>query len=83
MARSSKQQRHSAVFIADFSDGEVTRMTVHTPLDKLDVGRGVRLARHAYRSRTKKEPGAIINAHFEKDGMLLRKYAGGDLSRVK
>jgi hypothetical protein len=31
-----------------------------------DVGRGVRLARHAYRSRTGAEPPAIIEARFER-----------------
>jgi len=27
-------------FVAHFADGEITRMTTHTPPDKLDVGRG-------------------------------------------
>jgi len=42
----------SPVFVAHFADGETTRMTVCTTLDKLDVGCGVRLSRHAYSSRT-------------------------------
>jgi hypothetical protein len=46
-------------------DGEVTRMTVYCEPGKLDVGRGVRLARHAYRSRMKSEPPEIVAASFE------------------
>jgi hypothetical protein len=42
---------NSPTFIARFIDGETTRMTTHTKLDKLDVRRGVRLSQHAYRSR--------------------------------
>jgi hypothetical protein len=65
----------SPIFIARFADGEVTRMTTHTQLDKLDVGRGARLARHAYRSRTGREPPAISEAFFEDtDGTRLATY---------
>jgi hypothetical protein len=55
----------SAVFVARFSDGETTRMTTYAPLGRLDVARGMRLAQHAYRSRTGREPPAFVEAHFE------------------
>ena len=69
----------SPTFIAEFADGEVTRMTVFTPLYKLDVGRGVRLAKHAYRSRKGREPPAIVRARFEQDGQLLAAYSAVEL----
>jgi hypothetical protein len=55
----------SPTFVAHFADGEVTRMTVYCEPGKLDVGRGARLAQHAYRSRMGREPPAIIAANFE------------------
>lgn len=69
-------------FIATFADGERTRMTVFTRLDKLDVARGVRLARHAYRSRTKREPTTIIEARFERHGIELARYTAEQLAEV-
>ena len=72
----------SPTFVARFADGETTRMTTHTSLAKLDVGRGVRLARHAYRSRMKKEPPVIVEAHFESDGTRLASYDAGALEEV-
>jgi hypothetical protein len=57
--------RGSPVFIAKFADGEITRMTTYCSSEKPDVERGVRLSRHAYRSRTRREPPAIIEARFE------------------
>jgi hypothetical protein len=73
----------SPTFVANFADGEVTRMTTYTSLDKLDVGRGVRLARHAYRSRTGKKPPPIVAAHFEHDGETLSDHDAGELKDVK
>ena len=46
----------SPTFVATFEDGVVTRMTVFTTPDNLDVERGKKLARYAYESRTKKTP---------------------------
>jgi hypothetical protein len=60
----------SPTFVARFADGEVTRMTTYTSPTALDVGRGVRLAQHAYQSRKKHDPTAptppIIEARFER-----------------
>jgi hypothetical protein len=70
----------SPVFVARFSDGEVTRMTTYAPNGKLDRKRGVQLAQHAYRSRVKKEPPAIVEAHFEKEGVILATYEQEALS---
>ena len=70
-------------FVARFADGQTTRMSTHTTLDKLDVKRGVRLSRHAYSSRTKKEPPAILEAHFESaDGEILAEYTQEQLAKV-
>jgi hypothetical protein len=71
-------------FVARFADGEVTRMTTHTPLDPLDVGRGVKLARHAYRSRKKltAPTPAIVEAHFEQDGSTIATYDAVTLADV-
>jgi hypothetical protein len=68
---------NSPTFVATFADGEVTRMTTwHAPAGKtFDLTRGVKLARHAYRSRTGKEPPVISTAHFEDaNGVVLERY---------
>jgi hypothetical protein len=72
----------SPVFVAVFTDGQTTRMTTHTTsLAKLDIGRGVRLSRHAYRSRMRQEPPAIMSAHFEStEGKVLEKYDAKSLT---
>jgi hypothetical protein len=56
---------NNPTFVARFADDEITRMTVYCEPGKLDVGRGARLAQHAYRSRMRREPPAIIAANFE------------------
>jgi hypothetical protein len=66
----------SPIFVAQFLDGEVTRMTTwQDPGRKtFDFARGVTLAQHAYRSRTRRKPPAIKMAHFEdKDGNILER----------
>lgn len=72
----------SPTFVAEFADGEQTRMTVFTSLKKLDVERGVRLARHAYRSRMKQEPPPIVKAHFASNGVMLAAYSSVDLEDI-
>jgi hypothetical protein len=72
----------SPTFIAKFHDGQGTRMTVwHAPERKtLDLARGVKLARHAYRSRMKCEPPGMIKGHFENgDGTVLATYTAKQL----
>jgi hypothetical protein len=64
----------SPTFVAIFADGETTRMTVFQPGKTLDLGRGVRLARAAYESRTKQKSPPIIKAHYERDGEILESY---------
>jgi hypothetical protein len=49
-------------------------MTTHCSPDKPDVERGVRLSQHAYRSRTRREPPAIIGAWFESEGETVAAY---------
>jgi hypothetical protein len=69
----------SPTFVATFADGEVTRMTVFTTPDYLDVERGKKLARFAYESRTKKTPAAFLKAHFEQAGEVFRTYSAVEL----
>ena len=74
-----RAMNESPTFVAEFADGEETRMTVLTSPKKLDVERGVRLARHAYRSRKQQELPPIIKALFERDGKVLETYSAVDL----
>jgi hypothetical protein len=68
----------SPVFVATFDDKDktTTRMSVWCGENgnKLDMARGVLLARHAYRQRTGREPVALAKAYFEKDGVTLQAY---------
>ena len=47
------KQMVGRTFMATFADGVVTRMTTHCPNGRLDLGRGVRLARAAWGARKK------------------------------
>lgn len=67
-------------FIAKFADRETTRMSVFTRRDNLDLARGVRLAQHAYRSRTGREPEPIVEARFEQNGTVLAEYTAKQLT---
>jgi hypothetical protein len=72
-------------FVATFDDGETTRMTVWQNPDhaKLDVGRGVRLARHAYCSRKRVEKAApIARAQYEdaETRAVLKTYTAKELA---
>jgi hypothetical protein len=79
---SEKTMTHSPVFVATFSNGTQTRMTVwHDPEYKtLNLGRGIRLAQHAYRSRRGQEPPRIVAARFECDGKILADYTVSELA---
>jgi hypothetical protein len=57
-------------------------MTVRTPLTKLDVRRGVKLAQHAYRSRTGREPPEVLEASFVTNGKTLASYDTKALKEV-
>jgi hypothetical protein len=71
----------SPTFVAKFADSEVTRMTTYTSLARLDVARGVRLAKAAYQSRTRSPPPPIIEARFETvDGTVLKSYSTEELA---
>jgi len=58
----------SPTCVVEFIDGEITRMTTWSATGKPDVDRGIRLAHHAYRSRTGREPPSIKSMHFESEG---------------
>jgi hypothetical protein len=72
----------SPSFVATFNNGTQTRMTVwHDPGRKtLNLGRGIRLAQHAYRSRKQQEPPLIVAARFERDGETLADYAASEFA---
>ena len=72
----------SPTFVAAFADGEITRMTTFQSGKTLNLGRGVRLARAAYESRTKQMPPPIIEAHYERDGAVLESYERKQLDAV-
>jgi hypothetical protein len=78
------KNRVGPTFVCEFADGEITRMSVSTSLEKLDWDRGTRLSQAAWearwRARERKQqrpywtlfvapvPPAIVAAYFERDG---------------
>jgi hypothetical protein len=74
---------NSPTFVARFADNEITRMTVHSSLTNLHMGRGLRLARYAYQSRMKCEPPAIVEAYFEHNGTRLMSYGAAALKAAE
>jgi len=50
-AKRSKKSQRGPTVVALFADGEQARMTVHSPVDKLDWQRGERMAVYAWQSR--------------------------------
>lgn len=81
-ARTSKKDRVGPTFVATFADGQVTRMSTWTSLEKLDVERAKRLARHAYASRhgvsfdrsLDEACPPIRSGYFEQDGITLATF---------
>jgi len=76
------KKRVGPTFVATFATGETTRMSICTPIERLDWGRGLRLAEAAYESRWRTRVRVqglpplsvlppIISAHFEQDGVVL------------
>src|SRR5262249_27992234 len=72
----------TTTFVATFLDGEVTRMSVFTSLKKLDMARGVRLARVAYESRMRQAAPPIVEARFERNGEIVEHYTREQLDAV-
>jgi hypothetical protein len=73
------------VFVAKFADGTVTKMSIYSGLEPLDLGRGIKVARAAYGSRTGTPMSAItvpiVEARFEtSDGVLLASYTAEQLN---
>ena len=70
----------SPIFVATFADKVCTRMSINCPND-LDLGRGKRLARYAYESRTSKPAPSFTKAHFEDpNGQMLMSYSAIELN---
>jgi hypothetical protein len=70
------------LFIAEFEGGHQTCTAVFCSPDQLDPARGVMLARRAYSSLRKSAPPAIVRAHFEFNGTVLRRYDAAELDIV-
>jgi hypothetical protein len=71
----------SPTFQCTFVDNVTTRMTVFCKDGKLDLARGITLARAAYESRAGKSPPAFEAAHFENDeGVVLQTYTAAELN---
>ena len=70
-------------FVAEFQDGVVTRMTTFCANGKLDLARGIAVARAAYESRTgARTPPPITRAKFVEPGYddaVLKEYDANDL----
>jgi hypothetical protein len=86
-ADSERSNTGAPTFEARFADGTITRMTTHCENGKLDLGRGVRLARVAYRGRKGKEPPPIEAGRFVErndDGAdtVLKTYTRDELNAV-
>src|SRR5262249_10036374 len=90
------KDRVGPTFVAEFSDGVITRMSTFTSLENLDWGRGERLSIAAHQSRWRARerkqgrpyrtlsvapvPPAIISARFEQDGKVLAQRNGENAS---
>lgn len=69
-ARASKKDRVGPTFVATFADGQVTRMSTYTSLEKLDVERGRRLAVYAWESRRRSRISPAL-----RDAVLRMQYS--------
>jgi hypothetical protein len=71
----------SPIFVATFADEVCTRMSIYCTPGDLDLGRGKRLARYAYESRTSKPAPSFTKAHFEDtNGQVLMSYSAIELN---
>lgn len=78
--RAKKLTTVGPTFVANWSDGVVTRMSIHTNDMRPDVGRAVRVSAAAYDSRTKGLGVARLESgSFERGGKVLHTYAGAEL----
>jgi hypothetical protein len=78
--RNRSTEMAGPTFVARFADGQETKMSIYSPLGEFDIGRGVRLAQHAYRSRTKAEPPPLLEARFEREGRVLHNCSPDELN---
>jgi hypothetical protein len=72
----------SPTCVVCFADGEITRMSTWSATGKPDVSRGIKLAQHAYRSRTKREPPAIAKLYFEAAGVALLALTNDEIAEI-
>jgi hypothetical protein len=80
--------------VCEFADGEVTRMSTFTSLEKLDWDRGVRLSQAAWtarwRARERKQqrpywvvapaPPLVVSVQFEQDGVVLARRSDSEFA---
>jgi hypothetical protein len=84
VSASAAKGDYSAVLECKFADGNVTRMTTwHGKPGVPDLRRGMPVSQHAYWSRMKQPPHDAIEAHFERDGEVLKKYTADDLKAFR
>lgn len=80
-ASNKKPNGVGPTFVAHWTDGVTTRMSICTPDHNPDMGLGVRVSQAAYDSRTKGLGYATIKSgHFERDGRVLRSYSERELA---
>jgi hypothetical protein len=73
----------SPTFVCTFEDQVTVRMTTWHGTKTLDLVRGIRLARAAYKSRTKRLPVTMVEAKFEStDGTVLQTYDSKQLEEA-
>ncbi len=74
-ARKVKKFRVGPTFVAEFSDGEIIRMSTHTDLTKLDWERGVRLCQAGYESRARQRDAAANAAEGDGEPHAIRRLS--------
>ncbi len=79
-AKRVKLTKVGPTFVADWSDGIRTRMSIHTNDEKPDLERAIKVSRAAYESRTKGLGFATMTqGTFERDGETLHHYGPREL----
>lgn len=79
--RTRKLNHVGPTFVAHWSDGVITRMSIHTTDEKPDLERALLVSLAAYESRTRRQGLArIVEGRFERAGNVLRTYDASQLN---
>lgn len=79
--KEKKKDRVGPTFVARFADGQVTRMSTFTSLEKLDWERGIRLAGYAWEARKRVLPPVFRNPMMVRTSEALEALRGVWLAR--